>query len=236
MITDDGQFTARIPREIRHDSDIEAKLAELDQATKAYLAFDMNKFQETMNRELESHIGKLNHEYKAHTTSVNAKLEACEAANADSLALREDLISQRLLKQEALAALTAQSALYQEHFSQVNASKHSLRTRLSLLERRLREVQRELAATDLESSALKAVLAGQHELHEERRVEEADAWALVSEDLRVQTALQREDRARLLRQREFAEAQNLGYEAAAREQQARVAELVKAIEMSKQKS
>ena len=41
---DGGQFTSRIPREIRTDPEIEGKLAELDQATKAYLAFDMNRF------------------------------------------------------------------------------------------------------------------------------------------------------------------------------------------------
>ena len=69
-----------------------------------------------MNRELESHIAKLNHEYKAHTTQVNAKLDACETANTESQALREHLISQRLLKQEALGALSAQSQAYQVQF------------------------------------------------------------------------------------------------------------------------
>ena len=61
-----GQLTSRIPKELRHDPEIEAKLLQLDHATKAYLAFDMNMFQETMNRELEVEIGKLNQEYKQH--------------------------------------------------------------------------------------------------------------------------------------------------------------------------
>jgi hypothetical protein len=53
-------------------------------------------------------------------------------------------------------------------------------------------------------------------------MEEADACSLVIDDLRVQTALAREDRVRLQRQREFAEGKNQIYESAVREQQARV--------------
>jgi hypothetical protein len=61
---DSGRFTSRIPKDLRHDPDIQAKLNELDRASNTYLKFDMNRFQNEMNRELESHIGRLNQDYK----------------------------------------------------------------------------------------------------------------------------------------------------------------------------
>ncbi len=63
---DEGRFTARIPREIRNDPEIVAKLEQLDQASRAFMHFDMPRFQNEMNRELESNISKLNQEFKNH--------------------------------------------------------------------------------------------------------------------------------------------------------------------------
>lgn len=63
---DEGRFTARIPREIRHDPEIVSKLEELERASRVFMQFDMPRFQNDMNRELESHISKLNQEYKNH--------------------------------------------------------------------------------------------------------------------------------------------------------------------------
>ena len=73
--TEDGRFTSRISKDIRHEPEIEAKLEELDTATKAYLAFDMDRFQSSMNKELESHITRLNQEYKQHQASMGSKLD-----------------------------------------------------------------------------------------------------------------------------------------------------------------
>lgn len=50
---DEGRFTARIPKDIRHDPEIVAKLEELEKASRVFMQFDMPRFQNDMNRELE---------------------------------------------------------------------------------------------------------------------------------------------------------------------------------------
>lgn len=52
------------------------------------------------------------------------------------------------------------------------------------LEKRLRELQREIAATNLENEALKALLSGEQELREDRNVEETHALLVVNDDLK----------------------------------------------------
>jgi hypothetical protein len=52
----------------------------------------MTRFQTDMNRELESHISKLNTEYKVHSNSVTQRLEASEDANERSLQIKDTMI------------------------------------------------------------------------------------------------------------------------------------------------
>lgn len=47
----------------------------------------------------------------------------------------------------------------------------------------MRVIQREIASTELENNTLKAIIAGEKELREERRGEEQTAIAMISEDL-----------------------------------------------------
>jgi len=61
-----GRFTSRIPRELRQDPEIQQRLCELERASGTYLKFDMSRFQNEVNRELETHIGRLNNDYKQH--------------------------------------------------------------------------------------------------------------------------------------------------------------------------
>ena len=49
----------------------------------------MNSFQNEMNRELESHIGRLNQDYKHHQAVMSAKLDKCESANQKSWGIKE---------------------------------------------------------------------------------------------------------------------------------------------------
>jgi hypothetical protein len=53
---------------------------------------------------------------------------------------------------------------------------------------------------------LKAIIAGEKELREERRGEEQTAIAMISEDIYLQSCLTEEDCVRVQRQREVAEA------------------------------
>lgn len=52
------------------------------------------------------------------------------------------------------------------------------------LEKRLRELQREIASVDLENEGLKAVLSGEQELRDDRAVEETHAMLTVNDDLK----------------------------------------------------
>jgi hypothetical protein len=47
---------SRMPKEVRTDPEVAAKLEELDKAAKVYMAFDMQKLQNDMSRELEGDI------------------------------------------------------------------------------------------------------------------------------------------------------------------------------------
>lgn len=52
------------------------------------------------------------------------------------------------------------------------------------LEKKLRELQREIAATNLENETLKAILGGEQELREDRNVEETHALLVINDDLK----------------------------------------------------
>lgn len=140
------------------------------------------------------------------------------------------MVDYRLVKQQALAEVALQSDEYQAKFTQVNESKHALRLQLSDIERQLREMQREIAATNMENSMLKSVIAGEKELKEERNSEELEALNLVQDDLLVQSAMQEEDQRRVIRQREFAEASCQSLQTIAEDHQIKYQELLKSIE------
>jgi hypothetical protein len=59
-----------------------------------------------------------------------------------------------------------------------------MRQRMVEMEKRLRELQREIASTNVENETLKALLGGEQELRDDRTVEETNALLVISEDLK----------------------------------------------------
>jgi chromosome segregation ATPase len=177
----------------------------LEDASRKFIQFDMNRFQVDMNRELESHISKLNTEYKFHANSVVQRLEASEDANERSLQIKDTMILWRSQKQQAIAEVARQNTAYQERFAQVNEQKHGMRTKLAEVEGKLRELQREIAMTNLENQGLKALISGEQELKQERNTEEAHALNLVNEDLKQGIVFTEEEAAKVQRQRDYAQ-------------------------------
>ena len=94
----DGRFTSRIPKEVRQDPEIVEKLEELDNSTRQYMQFDMNRFQADMNKELEGYISRLNSDFKEHQANVSAKLDKCEQANEQSYKLKDSMVQWRYQK------------------------------------------------------------------------------------------------------------------------------------------
>ena len=74
-----------MPKELRHDPEIDAKLQELERASKLYMAFDMQKLQHDMNRELETQISTFGKDYQAHHREVQGRLANCDQLNKQSL-------------------------------------------------------------------------------------------------------------------------------------------------------
>lgn len=52
------------------------------------------------------------------------------------------------------------------------------------LEKRLRELQREIASTNLENETLKGLLSGEQELRDDRTVEETHALLVINDDIK----------------------------------------------------
>lgn len=73
------------------------------------------------------------------------------------------------------------------------------------LEKKLREMQREIAATNLENECLKALLSGEQELRDDRNVEETQALLEVNDDLKANALVSEEEKKKYKKQREFAE-------------------------------
>jgi hypothetical protein len=69
----------------------------------------------------------------------------------------------------------------------------------------LREIQRDIAATNLENEALKALISGESELREDRNVEETHALLVVNEDLKQNSVVAEEERKKSKKQKDFAE-------------------------------
>ena len=80
----------------------------------------MTRFQSDMNRELDSHISKLNAEYKAHQSTVLSRLDGAEDANQASEQLKDTMIVWRQQKQQAIAEVARQNQEYQGRFAAVN--------------------------------------------------------------------------------------------------------------------
>jgi hypothetical protein len=68
---------------------------------------------------------------------------------------------------------------------------------LSDIESKLRELQREIAITNLENQGLKAMLSGEQELKQERANEETYALNLVNEDIRQSIAFTEEETSKV---------------------------------------
>jgi chromosome segregation ATPase len=94
---------------------------------------------------------------------------------------------------------------YQKRFTRVNEEKHQLRVKLSDIESKLRDLQREIAATNLENQGLKALINGEQELKQERLNEEAYAISIVSDDFKQSLNFTEEEIAKVSRQKEFAQ-------------------------------
>ncbi len=138
-----------------------------------------------MNNELESHINRLNGEYKNHQNEVQSKLGEIEQANQESRKLKEEMVSWRQDKQLAMIEVMEQSEKYEAKFTFVNEEKNALRGQLSDMQKLMREIQRQIAATELENQALKSLIAGESELREERAQEEQQSQELVLLDLKI---------------------------------------------------
>jgi septal ring factor EnvC (AmiA/AmiB activator) len=80
-----------------------------------------------------------------------------------------------------------------------------MRTKLAEVEGKLRELQREIAMTNVENQGLKALIGGEQELRQERDSEEAQALGLVNEDLKQSIVFTEEEAAKVQRQREYAQ-------------------------------
>jgi hypothetical protein len=88
---------------------------------------------------------------------------------------------------------------YQKRFTRVNEEKHQIRVKLSDIESKLRDLQREIAATNLENQGLKALINGEQELKQERLNEEAYAISIVSDDLKQSLNFTEEEIAKVSR-------------------------------------
>lgn len=128
---------------------------------------------------------------------MGEKLEQCEQDNTEAFHLKDQMVAFRGQKQQALALVSQQNEEYQARFTDVNERKHALRVHLSDVERKLRQVQRDIAASNVENATLKALLSGEKELRDERQAEERQALELVDEDLKLQCALSLEDQHRV---------------------------------------
>ena len=108
-----------------------------------------------------------------------------------------------------------------------------MRTKLADVEGKLRELQREIAMTNLENQGLKALLSGEQELKQERDTEEAQALNLVNEDLKQGIVFTEEEAAKVQRQREYAQQAVQAMEGVVVESKTRAQDLLKTIEASR---
>ena len=72
----------------------------------------MERFQKEMNRELETHIGRLNNDYKQHQAVMASKLDKCEQANQKSWGIKDQMIDWRQQKLFAMQEVSEQNVEY----------------------------------------------------------------------------------------------------------------------------
>jgi hypothetical protein len=94
---------------------------------------------------------------------------------------------------------------FEEKYRQDNQLKDNMRVQMAQLEKKLREIQREIATTNLENETLKSILGGEQELREDRSVEETNALLVVNDDLKQHAVTSEEEKKKVKKQREFTE-------------------------------
>ena len=114
-------MASKVIKELRDDSEVLQKLTELDQASRQYMAFDMQKMQNDMNKELESQIGKMTNEYKIHQQDVTSKLKESEAQNKNSQVLKQESVNMRLQKQKGLMDISNKNVQFEDKYQQDNS-------------------------------------------------------------------------------------------------------------------
>ena len=225
---------SRMPKEVRADPEVAAKLEELDRAARLYMAFDMQRLQADTSRELDGEIARLGQEFKQQQAEAQTKLRQCEQLNKSSQALKSESASMRQQKLQGLREISQRNAQFEERYAAENRGKEELRAQMLDLEKRLRELQREIATTNLENEALRALLSGEQELREERDAEETHALLLVNEDLKQSVVVADEERRKSKKQREVAEGQASALEKSLADSRQRVQELLQQIGQGRQ--
>ena len=107
---------------------------------------------------------------------------------------------------------------------------------MALLEKKLRELQREIATTNLENESLKAILSGEQELREDRAAEETNALLVVNDDIKQNLTTSEEEKKKAIKQREFVESTNVNFEKTAQDGKQRVQDLTSQISQSRQQT
>ena len=125
---------------------------------------------------------------------------------------------------------------FEEKYRQDNQQKDGMRVQMAQLEKKLRELQREIATTNLENETLKSILGGEQELREDRSVEETNALLVVNDDLKQHAVTSEEEKKKVKKQREFTETQGQLLEKTASEAKQRVQDLTSHIAQSRQQT
>lgn len=94
------------------------------------------------------------------------------------------------------------------------------------MEKQLRELQRQIAATNLENAALKALMGGEQELRDDRAQEETAALWAVADDVKQSTAFAEEEKRKSRKQKEFAESHSQAFTKATSDATQRVTDLL----------
>lgn len=111
----------------------------------------------------------------------------------------------RQQKTKALAEISQKNLQFEIKISSDINDKNTMREQMTELERMMREVEQQIAQTNLENSALRQLLEGESELRQDRDNEEAHAMQAVGDDLKQNVQTVDEDKRKIRKQREFAE-------------------------------
>ena len=111
----------------------------------------------------------------------------------------------RQQKQKALCDIQNRNRQVEGKCTEDNRVKQGIREQMYEMERRMRELQREIAATHLENEGLKAVLSGEQELRDERDNEETNVLVVVNDDLKQNFVVCEEEKRKAKKQKEVGE-------------------------------